>query len=303
VREKYLVVIIGPTGVGKTTLGVELAQYFNTEIVSADSRQIYKELNIGTAKPSEQECKTVLHHFIGSHSIHYSYNVGRYEQEAIQLLATLYQKQDILILVGGTGLYVDSICNGIDRLPEANPVLREQLENVLKNEGVESLQRKLKELDEVYYHAVDLNNPHRLIRAIEVSILSGKPYSSFRKKATVQRSFTPIYIGLEINREELYARINKRVDGIIENGLVEEAKNLFPFKHLNALQTVGYQELFDHFEGKITLKEAIEFIKQNSRKYAKRQLTWFKKNKNIVWFEPSEKEKIINYIKLKMERR
>ncbi len=292
--EKKLIIIVGPTGVGKTALSIELAQYFKTEIISADSRQIYKELNIGTAKPSEQECKTVPHHFIGSHSIHENYNVGKYEQEVIKQLSQLYQKHNTLILVGGTGLYVDAICNGIDSLPETDLKIRSKLENLFKQEGIAALQEKLKEVDIDYYKTVDLNNPHRLIRALEVSIISGKPYSSFRKKNPVTRIFTPIKIGLNINRDVLYDRINKRVDNMIHDGLVEEAMTLFTYKHLNALQTVGYQELFDYFEEKISLEQAIELIKQNSRRYAKRQLTWFKRDKEITWFEPDEKEKIFD---------
>ena len=294
--EKKLIIIVGPTGVGKTALSIELAQYLKTEIISADSRQIYKELNIGTAKPSEQECKAVPHHFIGSHSIHENYNVGKYELETISQLNQLFQKYNTLILVGGTGLYVDAICNGIDHLPETNFQIRNELENLLEKEGISALQTKLKEVDIEYYKTVDLNNPHRLIRALEVSIISGKPYSSFRKKNPVTRIFTPIKIGLNINRDLLYERINNRVDDMINQGLVEEAMHLFQHKNLNALQTVGYQELFDHFEEKISLEQAIEFIKQNSRRYAKRQLTWFKRDKEITWFEPNEKEKIFDLI-------
>lgn len=294
---KKLIVIVGPTGVGKTALSIELAQHFKTEVISADSRQIYKELEIGTAKPSEKEQQAVPHYFISSHSILENYSVGKYEQEAIQLFDRLYQNHDILILVGGTGLYVDAVCNGIDILPESDPDLRKQLEGLLEKNGIIILQQKLKELDPEYYNTVDFNNPHRLIRAIEVSIISGKPYSSFRKKSVVSRAFTPIKIGLNINRQELYERINQRVDKMIEAGLVNEAKSLFPYKHLNALQTVGYQELFDYFEEKISFEQAIDFIKQNSRRYAKRQLTWFKRDKDIFWFEPNEKEKIIDLIR------
>ncbi|OFY97920.1 MAG: tRNA (adenosine(37)-N6)-dimethylallyltransferase MiaA [Bacteroidetes bacterium RIFCSPLOWO2_12_FULL_31_6] len=300
--EKKLIIIIGPTGVGKTNLSIELALHFKTEIISADSRQIYKELHIGTAKPSEKECSTVPHHFINSHSINDLFNVGKYEQECIYLLTKLFQNHNSLILVGGTGLYIDAICNGIDVLPETDIKIRNELENLFAQQGIKALQEKLKEVDIEYYKIVDLNNRHRLIRALEVSLVSGKPYSSFRKKNIAHRTFTPIKIGLNINREALYDRINKRVDGMIKQGLVEEAKNLFPYKHLNAMQTVGYQELFDHFEGKITLEQAIELIKQNSRRYAKRQLTWFKRDKKITWFEPNEKEKIIDFIKLEMER-
>jgi tRNA dimethylallyltransferase len=300
-KKKYLIVIVGPTGVGKTALSIDIASHFNTEIISADSRQIYYELKIGTARPSEEELRAVPHHFIGTHSIQQNFNVGKYEHEAIEILHKLFQYHEHLILTGGTGLYIDAICNGMDEIPESIPQLRKQLEEELKLNGIASLQNQLKQLDLEYYHKVDLNNTHRLIRALEVCMLSGKSFSSFRKKNAEKRFFIPIKIGLDIDRKILYERINKRVNQMMEKGLLEEAQILFSYKHFNALQTVGYKELFDYFDGKITLDKAIEMIKQNSRNYAKRQLTWFKRDKDICWFKPDETVKILDYLHNRLE--
>lgn len=298
---KFLIVIAGPTAVGKTALSIEIAREFNTEIISADSRQFFREMSIGTAKPSQEELKYVTHHFINSHSIKKEYNVGKYEREALDLLDNLFKKKEVVILTGGSGLYIDAVCKGFDNLPEVSIDIRENLNNIFKEKGIEELQAMLKEHDPEYYKTVDLSNPQRIIRALEVSISTGLPYSSFRKKETKQRTFNIIMIGLELPREELYERINARVDEMIKQGLMEEVKNLIEYKAHNALQTVGYKELFDHFSGKLELKDAIELIKQNTRNYAKRQLTWFRKDKEIKWFHPDEKKEIIEYIKKKLE--
>lgn len=296
--KKNLIVLVGPTAVGKTALSIEIAKKFNTEIVSADSRQFYKELNIGTAKPSPNELAQVKHYFINSHSVHDEYNVGKYEEEAIVCLQQLFQKRDVVIMVGGSGLYVNAVCTGFDKLPDAVPSIRAELQNILQAKGIEALQKQLQQLDAVYFEEVDKNNPHRLIRAIEVCLVSGEPYSALRKKTKQERFFHSIKIGLTLPREELYERINKRVDEMFKNGLLQEAQNLYPYKHLNALETVGYTELFEYLESPspLGLSEATDKIKQNTRKYAKRQMTWFKKDKEIQWFHPDEKEQIEKYI-------
>lgn len=297
--KKQLIVVLGPTAVGKTALSIQLAKRYHTEIVSADSRQFFRELVIGTAKPSPDELNEVPHHFINSHSIDEGLNVGRYEEEAIPLINTLFKTRDIVLLTGGSGLYINAVCNGIDDLPEGDETLRNQLNETLKNEGIATLQKQLKTLDPVYYEQVDLSNPHRIIRALEVSIISGKPYSSFRVKKKKERSFHSIKIGLNRPRAELYEQINKRVDTMIASGLIEEAKKLYPKKNVNALQTVGYSELFEYFDGVLTKEEAIEKIKQNTRRYAKRQITWFNKDPEIAWFDPSELDKIVGFIEEK----
>ncbi len=298
-KNKLLLVVVGPTAVGKTATSIGLAKRYNTEIISADSRQFFREISTGTAKPSAEELNEVTHHFINSHSVDEVVNVGSYEEEAIKLIENLFLSKDILILTGGSGLYIDAVCFGIDPLPESNEILREELNQTLSTQGIEALQNQLKELDPEYYTQVDLGNPHRLMRAIEVCILSGKPYSSFRIKKKKERTFEIIKVGLNRQREFLYEQINKRVDNMLADGLVDEARTVYPKKHINALQTVGYSELFDFFDGKISLVQAIERIKQNTRRYAKRQLTWFNKDKEITWFEPDEFEKIIAFINSK----
>ncbi len=296
---KRLIVILGPTAVGKTALSIQLAKKYNAEIVSADSRQFFKELNIGTAKPSPDELNEVPHHFINSHSIDEGLNVGRYEEEAIALINTLFQTKDIIFLVGGSGLYINAVCYGIDDLPEGNEILRNELNETFRNKGIIALQEQLKELDAVYYQQADLANPHRIIRALEVSIISGKPYSSFRVRQKKERIFNTIKIGLNRPRTVLYEQINTRVDTMIKEGLIEEAKSLFHKKYINALRTVGYSELFEYFEGTITKKEAVNKIKQNTRHYAKRQITWFRKDAEIEWFDPSELDRIVEFIEEK----
>lgn len=284
-NKKHLIVLVGPTAIGKTSLGIELAQHFNTEIISADSRQFYKEMKIGTAVPTLEELESAPHHFIQHLSIEDDYSVGDFERDAISLLNRLFTDHDIIVMVGGSGLYVDAVTKGLDSFPEVDPSIRERLNDQLENEGIEKLQKKLEELDPVYFSEVDVHNPHRLIRALEICIGTGKPYSIFRKKGFQNRFFEPLYIGLSSNREIVYERINKRVDLMMQEGLLEEVQKLAPKKDLNALNTVGYKELFKYLNGEWSLEEAVEEIKKNTRRFAKRQLTWFRKNKEIQWFD------------------
>ncbi len=293
---KFLIVIAGPTAVGKTALAIQLANHFHTEIISADSRQFYREMNIGTAKPSEEELKSAKHHFVNSLSIHDDYNVGMFEADVIKCLADVFSRHDVAILCGGSGLYIDAVCNGMDNLPEQDNELRKKLSHLYLEKGIEALQQKLQQLDPDFYEEVDRDNPHRMIRAIEVCMVSGKKYSELRKKQKVTRPFAILKTGIEDDREKVYQRINDRVDKMMADGLEAEAKSLHHYKHLNALQTVGYKELFDYFESKITLDEAISLIKQHTRNYAKRQWTWFRKDKEMQWFRPNEKAQIIDYI-------
>jgi len=294
--KKKLFVIVGPTAVGKTALSIQLAKAFDTEILSADSRQFFKEMSIGTAKPSASEMGTIKHYFIDSHSISEEYNVGKFETEAIQVLNRLFETKDYAILVGGSGLYIDAVCSGLDELPEASAEIRQQLKSLYEEKGIAALQEQLKVLDLNYYNQVDLNNPQRLMRALEVCISTGKTYSEQRAGKTKARNFTTIKIGLNTSRESLYERINKRVDEMMQQGLLDEVRSLLPYQNKNALQTVGYKELFDYLENKTTLEQAVELIKQHTRNFAKRQLTWFKRDEQIQWFEPNEFEKIKQHI-------
>ncbi len=280
---KTLIVIAGPTAVGKTAVAIELAKKLKAEIISADSRQFFKEMSIGTAKPTDVELSQAEHHFINSHSITENFSVGDFEKQVLALLEIIFQKHDTVILVGGSGLYIKAICEGFDELPTASPQIRESLNLEFKEKGIVYLQEKLKLADPVYYQQVDLNNPQRIIRALEVTESTGKPFSSYRKAETNKRPFQIIKIGLNLPREVLYQRINQRVDDMITQGLVEEARSLLPYRDLNALNTVGYAELFDYFDGKTDLKTAVELIKQNTRRFAKRQLTWFRKDEEIKW--------------------
>jgi len=293
---KTLIVLTGPTGIGKTTVGIKIAQYFNTEIVSSDSRQIFKELRIGTAVPTKNELAAVKHHFIHSHSVTENYNASRYETEAIQLLDNLFQQKNTVVLVGGSMLYIDAICKGIDIMPDVDPEIRNSLKVQLEKEGLESLRLQLKKQDPDYYKVVDLKNPARIIHALEICLMTGKPYSSFRSNPNKKRPFSIIKIGLNTDRKILHNRINKRVDLMIEEGLEAEAKTVYPQKHLNSLNTVGYRELFTYFDGEISKEKAIELIKRNSRRYARKQLTWFRKDEKMRWFEPNQTEEIIEYI-------
>lgn len=298
---KHLIIIAGPTGVGKTEVAIALAQYYKTEIISADARQFYREMNIGTAKPDEHQLAQVKHHFINSLSIHDAYDVSKYESEAIKLLQKLFEKYDQLILCGGSGLFIHAVIHGLDKLPETDSTIPYMLEQKLEDEGIDALQKLLLEKDPVYYKTVDLQNPHRLLRALEVCLTTGKPFSSFRKNEPQKRDFQTISICLHKQRNILYRQINQRVDTMVSNGLIQEAAELYPLKHLRALHTVGYTEIFKCYDEKLNPEEAIEKIKQNSRHYAKRQLTWFKKYLQAAWFEPENLQDIKAYIKLKLD--
>ncbi len=282
-KEKKLIILLGPTGVGKTELSLQMAEELGTEIISCDSRQMYREMKIGTAAPTEEELKRVPHHFIGHLSIHDYYSCGRFEIDALAKCNKLFQSHDTVIMTGGSMLYIDAVCKGIDDIPNIDEELRQSLLERYQNEGIENIRQELKILDPDYYKIVDLQNHKRIIHALEVCIQSGKPYSSFRSESVKKRPFTIEKIGLNRPREVLYDRINKRVDIMMENGLLEEAKSLYPFKGLNALNTVGYKELFNYFDGIWTLDFAIQMIKQNSRRYAKKQLTWFNRDSEITW--------------------
>jgi tRNA dimethylallyltransferase len=297
---KNLLVVAGPTAVGKTSLCVRLAHIFNTEIVSADSRQVFKELNIGTAKPTEEEMQGVAHHFINTHSIKEDFNVGQFEEEAMKVLDELFRKKDVVILTGGSGLYIQALCEGLDAFPDIDPHVRTELNKSLEKDGLLFLLNELKVLDPEYYKTVDKGNPQRVIRALEVSKGTGLAYSSFRKKKKKQRPFKIIKIGLTRDRKELYKRIDDRMEEMLKNGLLEEARSLYPHKDKNALQTVGYQEIFDFIDGKYNWDEAVRLLKRNSRRYAKRQMTWFGKDNEIEWFDPKEEDRIVEYINSKI---
>lgn len=283
--EKTLLAVVGPTAIGKTSLAIALAKHFKTEIISADSRQFYQEMSIGTAVPRQDELAEVPHHFIQHISVKDAWSVGDFEKAAIQKIQLLFNKKDIVVAVGGSGLYIQALTEGLDQFPDVDPTIREELNALFAEKGIAYLQDRLKELDPGYYKVVDLQNPHRLIRALEVSIGSGRPYSSYLQKPRKARSFRTIYLGLTADRAVLYSRIEDRVDQMIEDGLVEEARSLLRHKQLVPLQTVGYKELFEYFEGERNLSEAINEIKKNTRRFAKRQLSWFRRNKDIHWFD------------------
>ena len=285
---KYLISVVGPTAIGKTSLAISLAKHYKTEIVSADSRQFFKEIQIGTAVPSKEELASVPHHFIQHKSIFESYSVGDFEKEAIALLSNLFKKHDFVIMVGGSGLYVDAVTKGLDEFPEVDPGIREELNKKLNEDGIVELQNQLKLLDKTQYAKIDIENPHRLIRALEVCIGSGLPYSSFLNKKKSKRLFKTITIGIKADRHIIYGRINQRVDIMIKEGLLKEARTMYPHRALNALQTVGYKELFNYFDGEWDLDFAISEIKKNTRRFAKRQLTWYRKNENLIWFDYDE---------------
>ena len=280
---KELIVISGPTAVGKTSLAINLAKEINTEIISADSRQFYKELNIGVARPSQKELNFIKHHFIGHISIQDNYNAGEYEAEAIEKINSLFQKYEKLVITGGSGMYIDAITKGMDNLPNVDKSIREELNELFKDNGITPLQEELMEKDIEYYNIVDKQNHIRLIRALEIIRQTGKTFTSFRTNPKKERDFKIKKFVLIRDREELIQRINQRVDIMVEEGLIEEARELYPFRDLNALNTVGYKELFKYFDNKISLEEAIEEIKINTRKYAKRQVTWFRKDKDYTW--------------------
>lgn len=293
---KTLIVIAGPTAAGKTALAIQIAKHFKTEIISADSRQFYREMRIGTAKPSKEEQEAVRHHLINSHSIHDSFSVGDFEKEVIKLLDKLFKTHDQVVLVGGSGLFINAVCNGFDELPVASEDTRNKLNQLLSEKGIEHLQEKLKKADPVYYAEVDINNPQRLIRALEVFESTGKPFSAYRTNIPKKRNFNIIKLAISPNREKLYEQINLRVDQMLENGLFGEVEGLKEYRHLNALNTVGYSEVFEYFDGKLSKAEAVDKIKQNTRRFAKRQLTWFKKSEDIKWFDPNEYDSILSYL-------
>lgn len=295
--DKYLLIIVGPTAVGKTELSVRLAKKFDTSILSADSRQFYKEMTIGTAKPTLAEQNQVTHYFIDSHHITEEYNAGAYEKDALALLETIFKEKDIAILTGGSGLYVKTLCEGIDQMPESDLTIRHQLTTQYEQEGIKPLLAQLDRLDPDYGQVVDRSNTQRIIRALEVCLHTGLPYSSFRKQKKAIRPFHVVKIGLTRNRAELYARIDKRMDLMLQQGLAEEARQLLPYKNHNALQTVGYREVFDYLEGKYDYEEMVRLLKRNSRRYAKRQLTWFNKDPEIRWFHPEAYGQIVAYIR------
>jgi len=291
-QNKTLIVVAGPTAIGKTAAAIELAKHYNTVILSADSRQFYREMSIGTAKPTEEELAAAKHYFINSHSITKPFNVGDYEKECLKLLDDLFQIHDKIILVGGSGLFIKAVCQGFDEFPDTEPGIRESLNAAFADKGIIPLQEKLKLVDPDYYNEVDLNNPQRVIRALEVFESTGKPFSSYRKSNSNKRPFNIIKLGLNMERRDLYERINQRVDNMISEGLVDEVKSLLPYRHLNALNTVGYSELFDYFDEKTDLQTAIALIKQNTRRFAKRQMTWFGKDKGIIWLAANKKDLI-----------
>lgn len=296
-KEKSLIVIVGPTAVGKTDLCVQLAKHYQTDVVSADSRQFYRELCIGTAKPSPEEQQGITHHFVDSHSITEEYSAGAYEQDALLLLDELFKKHAIVIVTGGSGLYVRALCEGMDEMPETDPAIREQLNQTLQEQGLEPLLAQLQRLDPVYYEQVDKANPQRVVRALEVCLSAGQPYSAFRRSERPERPFNIVKIGLTRDRQELYSRIDQRMDQMLAQGLLEEAKTYYPHRHHNALQTVGYKEIFDYLNGQYDWEEAVRLLKRNSRRYAKRQLTWFTKHPDeYTWFHPKQLPEIIEFI-------
>lgn len=294
-KPKKLIVILGPTAVGKSALAIRVAQHYHTEIISADSRQIFKELNIGVARPTDEELSAVPHHFIAHISIHDKYSAGSYEREALSKLETLFNDHDVVVCCGGSMMYVDALVKGLDDLPSDESV-REKIVAEFKEHGVLKLQERLQALDPVYYSEVDKQNPHRLIRGLEVCEVSGRPYSALRSESHKPRNFEVVTIGLTAQRNWLYSRINKRVDAMFSLGLEEEAKSVHVYAHLNALNTVGYKELFDFFDGKCTMEEAKEKIKQHSRNFAKRQLTWWRRDERILWVSADSSGDMLNFV-------
>ncbi|HLK29455.1 MAG TPA: tRNA (adenosine(37)-N6)-dimethylallyltransferase MiaA [Puia sp.] len=291
-KNKTAIIIVGPTAVGKTSVAIQVARHFHTKIISADSRQCFKELNIGVAKPSSDELRLVHHYFIDSHSIYEDVNAALFEQLSIRWVEEIFQENDIAVMVGGTGLYVKAFCEGLDEMPAIDLSVRKEIQQHYQNEGIDWLQEQIKNNDVEFYQSGEMQNPQRMMRALEVKLSTGRSIFSFRSQQKKQRAFNIKKIGLQLPKEELHRNINNRVDDMISKGLVDEAKDLFQNRHLNALQTVGYSELFDFFEGKINLEEAVELIKKNTRHYAKRQMTWFRKDENIQWLAPTEWEQI-----------
>ena len=297
---KTLIVIVGPTGSGKTDLSIGVAQHYACPIISTDSRQFYRGIPIGTAQPTAEELALVEHHFIASHALEDDFNCGAYEVAALARLEELFQRHDVVVAVGGSGLYIKALTEGMDDLPEVDPALRSSLAARLKAEGLEAMAELLHELDPAFYEVVDRKNPARVLRALEVCLTTGKPYSSLRTGVRQEREFNIVKIGTQMQRDVLYDRIDRRVDMMITEGLEQEAREVYHLRHLNSLQTVGYREMFDYFDGKTTREEAIELIKRNSRRYAKRQMTWLRRDEEIAWFSPSEREKILQYLDSKI---
>lgn len=294
--KKSLIVLLGPTGIGKSNLAIRLAQELNTEIISSDSRQIYRELRIGTAVPPQKDLDAIKHHFIHSHSISDYYSASMFEEEAMKTLNELFQTKDSVVMTGGSMMYIDAVCKGIDELPTVDEKLRNQLVADFEQNGIEHLRLQLKKLDPEYYDQVDLKNPKRLLHAIEICMMTGKPYSSFRTKTIKERPFQIIKIGLNRDRTELYDRINLRVDQMMDEGLEAEARIAYPSRKLNSLNTVGYKELFAYFDGEISLDKAVELIKRNTRHYARKQLTWFRKDETTQWFQPEQADEVIAWL-------
>jgi len=295
-EQKTLVVVLGPTASGKTDVAIRLAKHFDTGIISADSRQFYYEIPIGTAAPTAKQLSMVPHHFVGNLSLNEDYNVSRFEQEVLALLKEKFRQHDVMIMAGGSGLYIDAICKGFDQLPDPDPVLRKALQEKWQQEGIGVLQQQLQQLDPVYYEQVDRHNPKRLMRAIEVCLQTGKKYSDLRLNKPQKREFRILKIGLNLPREVLFDRINLRTDRMMRQGWLEEARKVLSFRHKNALNTVGYKELFAYLDGKMTWEETLEKIKTNTRRYAKRQLTWFKRDNEIHWFSPEDMDSITAFV-------
>ncbi len=296
-----LIIIAGPTAVGKTSLSIRIAKHFSTEIISADSRQFYREMIIGTARPTNDQLKEVPHHFIGHLSVSDNYNIGRFESDVLKKLDELFVTHRWVIMTGGSGLYIEAVCRGIDDLPDPDEEIRVQLQELFHHHGIQALRNRLKLLDPIYYDEVDLANPKRLLRALEICITTGIPFSSLRKNIPKPRNFHILRIGLTLERKELYQRINARTDAMMAGGLLDEVKQLLPFRNLNALNTVGYRELFKYLDGTLPLDEAVKNIKTNTRHYAKRQMTWFRKQPDMRWFDPGEEDQIIQYIQQNSE--
>ncbi len=289
---RTLIVVVGPTAVGKTEVTLDIARQLNTEILSADSRQIFKELKIGAATPSGEQLRQVPHHFVGTHSIFDHYTAGMFELDALERLQEIFSRKNQAVMTGGSGLYINAVCHGIDALPKVDPGVRQNLIDQYENEGTEGIRQRLKVLDPTSYQQIDLKNPKRILKALEITLTTGKPYSAFLTRQRKDRPFSMLKIGLNRDRQELYLRINQRVDQMLEEGLLEEARGLHPYQHLNALNTVGYKELFRYFDNEVSYDEAVRLIKRNTRRYAKRQLTWFSRDNEIEWFHPDQQQKI-----------
>ena len=299
---KTLVVLLGPTGVGKTELSLQLADFLGSPILSADSRQLYRELIIGTAAPTQKELARIKHYFVGTLQLSDYYSASQFEEDAVALLAGLFQSHETILMSGGSMMYIDAVCKGIDEIPTIDETLRADLKDLYHREGIDPIRRQLQLLDPAFYKQVDLKNPKRVIHALEICLMAGKPYSSLRTEKAKPRPFRILKIGLKREREELYERINRRTDKMMELGLLEEARSVYPFRHLNALNTVGYKELFKYFSGEWTLEFAIEKIKQNTRIYSRKQMTWFKRDKEIRWFHPEQWTEIKEWVKEKCNK-